>query len=185
MREVREIMSGSGFIVKSMLEAGFDFDIPENGDTFAENALIKARAVAEASGVLALADDSGIEIDFLGGEPGVYSARYMGYDTPYGVKNRRIVELMKDVPEERRGARFVCAIAAVFPDGRSIVEEASVEGIIANEPRGGSGFGYDPIFYVTEYGCTTAEMTTLQKNAISHRGKALKQMRRRLAHVLD
>ena len=185
LKEIREILKGSGFFPLSMEEAGIDFDIVEDGATFAENAVIKAKAVALAAGKAALADDSGLEVDYLNKEPGINSARFMGYDTPYEVKNAHILKELEGVPANERGARFVCAIAAAFPDGRVFVEEAVIEGRIADAPRGNSGFGYDPIFYVPEFGCTTAEMTPEQKNAISHRGKAMGQMRERLLRIED
>ena len=145
----------------------------EDGTTFEENALIKARAVAGVSGAVAMADDSGLEVDFLDKAPGVYSARFLGEDTSYEIKNQYILDKLKDVPDEGRTARFVCAIAVAFPDGRTAVRTAAIEGRIAYEPAGENGFGYDPIFYVTEYGRTTAELTMEQKNRISHRAKAL------------
>ena len=149
-----------------------------------KNALIKARAVCEASGEITMADDSGLVVDALHGEPGVYSARWMGEDTSYRIKNAEIIRLLAGVPEEKRTARFVCAIACVFPDGRELVEEAVYEGIIGYEERGENGFGYDPIFYVPEKGRYSAELSPEEKNAISHRGKALRAMRKRLDEIL-
>ena len=177
LKEIREIMKDTGFEVLSMKEAGLALDIEEDGATFAENALIKARAVCAASGGIALADDSGLEVDYMGGAPGVYSARFLGEDTSYGVKNRYILDKLAQAQEEERGARFVCVIAAVFPDGREETREAVIEGRIAREPAGENGFGYDPIFYVPEYGCTTAELSMEKKNKISHRAKALNRMK--------
>ncbi len=173
MREIREIFKDAPYSVVSMKEAGITADIVEDGTTFEENALIKARAVAGVSGAVAMADDSGLEVDFLDKAPGVYSARFLGEDTSYEIKNQYILDKLKDVPDERRTARFVCAIAVAFPDGRTAVRTAAIEGRIAYEPAGENGFGYDPIFYVTEYGRTTAELTMEQKNRISHRAKAL------------
>lgn len=177
MREIREILGRDGLTILSQKEAGIATDAEENGTTFEENALIKARAVAEQTDALVLADDSGLEIDYLGGEPGVYSARYLGEDTPYEIKNQKILDRLAGVPEEKRTARFVCVIAAVLPDGRTFTTRGTIEGIIGYESRGEGGFGYDPIFFVPEYHCSTAELTMEQKNEISHRGKALRAMK--------
>ena len=174
MREIREILAGRGYEILSMKEAGIDIDVEENGKTFSENALIKARAISEASGELVLADDSGLEIDALGGEPGIYSARYMGHDTSYVEKNNNLIQRLEGVPDEKRTARFVCAMAAVFPDGREEVVVGTMEGRIGYEIAGENGFRYDPIFYLPEYGKTSAEISPEEKNAISHRGKALR-----------
>lgn len=181
MREIREILADFGAEILSMKEAGISTDAEENGASYEENALIKARAVAEKAGdAVVLADDSGLEIDALGGEPGIYSARYLGEDTSYRVKNANLVERLAGVPEEKRTARFVCAIAAVLPDGRELVTKAAVEGRIGYEEKGEGGFGYDPIFYVPEFGRTTAELSEEEKNQISHRGKALRLMKEEL-----
>ena len=180
MREIRSILADLGVPVLSMKEAGIQADIEENGTSFEENAMIKARAVAaavEAKGSVILADDSGLEIDALNGEPGIYSARYLGEDTPYDVKNRELIRRLEGVPEDRRTARFVCAIAAVLADGREFTVRGVIEGRIGYEQKGQGGFGYDPIFYVPEYGKTTAEMSPEEKNLISHRGKALMLMK--------
>lgn len=180
MREIREILADTGAEVLSMGEAGITADIEENGTDYEENALIKARAVAELTQACVLADDSGLEIDFLGGEPGIYSARYLGEDISYTVKNRTILERLQGVPAKRRTARFVCAIAAVLPDGTELTTRAAIEGRIAEEPKGQNGFGYDPIFYVPEFDRTTAELTEEEKNLVSHRGKALRLMKEEL-----
>ena len=180
MREIRSILEDLRVPVLSMKEAGIQVDIEENGTSFEENALIKARAVAaaeEAKGSVVLADDSGLEIDALNGEPGIYSARYLGEDTPYDMKNRELISRLEGVPENRRTARFVCAIAAVLADGREFTVRGVIEGRIGYEQRGQGGFGYDPIFYVPEYGKTTAEMAPEEKNLISHRGRALMLMK--------
>lgn len=176
IREIREILSGMDFEVITMKEAGLDMDIVEDGKTFEENALIKARAVAEASGEIAVADDSGLEIDYLGKEPGIYSARYLGHDTSYDYKNSVILERLEGVPDEERTARFVCAVAVVFPDGSSKTFVHTMEGQIGYEIAGQNGFGYDPIFFLPEYGKTSAEISPEEKNAISHRGKALRAL---------
>jgi XTP/dITP diphosphohydrolase len=182
MREIQEILSVPDYDIVSMKEAGIDVDIVEDGQTFEENALIKARAVAAFAGTddIVMADDSGLCVDYLNGEPGVYSARYMGEDTSYEVKNANILERLSGVPKDKRTARFVCAVAAVMPDKSTIEVRGTIEGYIGDAPAGENGFGYDPIFYVDEYGCSTAEMTEEEKNAISHRGKALRAMRMRL-----
>ncbi len=176
LREIRAILKDTDAEVLSMKEAGFDGDIEENGTSFEENALIKARTIAEKMHLLTLADDSGLVIDHLNGEPGIYSARYLGEDTPHSIKNANLIERLTGVPDEERSARFVCAVAAVTPDGKEYTVQATMEGRIAYEPAGTNGFGYDPIFYLPEYGCTNAELTPDQKNAISHRGKALRAM---------
>lgn len=177
MREIREIMADCEVEIFSMKEAGIDVDIVENGTTFEENALIKAKAIADHTDAIVLADDSGLEIDALNKEPGIYSARYMGEDTSYTVKNRNLIERLEGVPKEQRTARFVCAIAAVLPGGKELVTRQTMEGYIGYEPEGENGFGYDPIFFLEEYGCSSAALSREQKNAISHRGKALRAMR--------
>lgn len=180
MREIKEILSDTDWEVVSMKEIGADVEIEEDGTTFEENATIKARAVAAVCGEIVLADDSGLEVDALNKEPGIYSARYMGEDTPYAVKNANIINRLEGIPEESRTARFVCAIAAVFPDGKEIITHGEIEGRIDYEEKGENGFGYDPIFYVPEFGRTTAELSDLEKNSISHRGKALRKMKEEL-----
>ena len=178
MKEIKAILGDIGEEILSMKEAGIDMDIVEDGSTFEENAIIKAKAVMERTGQLAIADDSGLEIDALNKEPGIYSARYMGEDTPYEIKNSNLIERMKGVKGKDRSARFVCVIAAAFPDGEIITTRGTIEGVIAEEPAGENGFGYDPIVYVPEYGMTTGQMDPDAKNAISHRGKALTAMKK-------
>lgn len=178
MKEIKAILGDIGEEILSMKEAGIDMDIVEDGNTFEGNAIIKAKAVMERTGQLALADDSGLEIDALNKEPGIYSARYMGEDTPYEIKNSNLIERMKGVKGKDRSARFVCVIAAAFPDGEIITTRGTIEGVIAEEPAGENGFGYDPIVYVPEYGMTTGQMNPDAKNAISHRGKALTAMKK-------
>lgn len=186
MKEIRMILEdliiqGEPVEILSMKEAGISLDIEENGSSFMENALIKAKAVAAASnGAVVLADDSGLEIDYLNKEPGIFSARYLGEDTSYHEKNSNLIERLSGVPDEQRTARFVCAIACVLPDGTALTEEAAVEGRIGYEEKGENGFGYDPIFMIPEYGKSTAELTEEEKNAISHRGKALCAMKKRI-----
>ncbi len=177
MREVRMILESTGQEILSMREAGIRTAVTEDGRTFEENALIKAEAVAAQTDAIVLADDSGLQIDYLDGAPGIYSSRFMGEETSYEVKNAAILEQMNDVPEEKRSARFVCAIACVLPDGRRLTCRGTMEGRIGHEIRGENGFGYDPIFYLPECGRFLAELTPEEKNARSHRGKALRSMR--------
>ena len=185
MREVRAILQDVEAEILSMKEAGVLLDIEENGTTFVENAIIKAKAVAQAlaqkpefaSDCVVLADDSGLEIDCLGGEPGIYSARYLGEETPFDVKSRDFLKRLEGVADEKRKARFVCAIAAVWPDGETVTALGTIEGRIGYELIGDNGFGYDPIFYLPEYGRTAAELSDEEKNAISHRSRALAQMK--------
>lgn len=180
MRELRQMMKDMDVELVSMKEAGIQAEIVEDGKTFEENALIKARTISKLTGDIVLADDSGLEVDYIGGEPGVYSARYLGEDTPYEVKNKAIIERLKDAEGEERSARFVCVIAVVFPDGHSVTAKGTMEGYIAHELRGINGFGYDPIVYIPEYKMTSGEMEPEFKNSISHRGKALEQMKKEL-----
>ena len=180
MREIREILGGDDFEILSMKEAGIEADIVEDGATFSENAIIKAKAIGEIMGrddTIVMADDSGLVIDALNGEPGVYSARYMGEDTSYRIKNANLIERLKDVPEGKRTARFVCAMAAYFPGGLVKCVEGKIEGRIGYEERGTNGFGYDPIFYLPDRDVSTAEIPPEEKNAISHRGNALRLMK--------
>lgn len=178
MKEIRMILADLGMEIVSMKEAGIDIDIVEDGSTFEENAMIKAKAVAELSPEdIVLADDSGLEIDHLNKEPGIYSARYAGVDTSYTIKNNMLLERLNGVPDEKRTARFVCAIAAAFPDGTVETVRGTIEGRIGYEIAGENGFGYDPIFYLPKYGCTTAELDPVKKNELSHRGNALRAMR--------
>lgn len=178
MKEIHEILAGKEYEILSMEEAGISVDIIEDGSTFEENAKIKAKAIRDyVKDAIVLADDSGLEIDYLDGAPGIYSARFEGEDTPYSIKNQILLDKLAGVPDEKRTARFVCAVAAAFPDGTDQVVRGTIEGIIGYEAVGENGFGYDPIFYVPEYGCTTAQMSREQKNDISHRGKALRMIR--------
>ncbi len=185
IKEIRMIMEDTGMEVVSMKDAGIQVDIDENGQSYEENALIKARAVAAFTKDIVMADDSGLEIDALNKEPGIYSARYLGEDTPYSVKNANLVARLDGVPMEQRTARFVCAIAAVLPDGKELTTRATIEGMIGYEEKGKNGFGYDPIFYVPEFGRTTAELTEEEKNQVSHRGKALELMKEELKKYED
>lgn len=186
MKEIRMILSdlvvyGEPVEILSMKEAGADPDIVEDGTSFLENAIIKAKAVAAcAQGAIVLADDSGLEVDYLNKEPGIYSARYLGENTPYSIKNADIISRLEGVPDEKRSARFVCAIACVLPDGSVLDSQAAIEGRIGYEEKGKNGFGYDPIFQVPEYGKSTAQLSEEEKNQISHRGKALRAMKEQL-----
>ena len=193
MREIRDILRNIEADILSMKEAGIETDIVEDGTTFEENAVIKAKAVAELlteyeggkyQEAIVLADDSGLEIDYLNKEPGIYSARYMGEHTPYSVKNQNLLKRLAGVPAEKRSARFVCAIAAVMPDGEVITTLGTIEGRIGDRAEGENGFGYDPIFYVPEFGCTTAQLSEEEKNRISHRGRALEAMEAELKKKL-
>lgn len=181
MKEIREILQDVDASILSMKEAGIDVEVVEDGTTFEENARLKAAAIAKVAGdAIVLADDSGLEIDYLNKEPGVHSARYMGEDTSYHIKNQSLVERLEGVPDELRTARFVCAIAMVAPDGTAKTVRATIEGRIGYEEKGENGFGYDPIFFLPEYGCTSAELSMEQKNKISHRGKALQEIKKYL-----
>ncbi len=180
MKEIRMVLSDMDVEIISLKEAEINKEIVESGSTFVENAMIKAKTIMAETGMLTLADDSGLEIDYLNREPGIYSARYLGEDTPYSEKNKIIMERMQGVPDEKRTARFVCAIAAAFPDGTILTTEETVEGKIGYAEKGENGFGYDPIFYLPEFECTTAELSSALKNKISHRGKALSKMKAEL-----
>ena len=184
MIEIRVILSDLGVEILSQKEAGIKADVVEDGSTFEENAMIKATEIAKAArqmpeyqNVVVLADDSGLEIDYLNKEPGIYSARYMGEDTSYDIKNQALLDRLDGVPDEKRTARFVCAIAAVMPDGSCEVVRGTMEGIIGHEIAGENGFGYDPIFFLPEYGCTSAELSPEKKNELSHRGEGLRKIR--------
>ena len=183
IKEIQAIL-GNEYIVKSMEEIGINIDIIEDGKTFEENAIKKAVEIINITNKIVLADDSGLEIDYLDGEPGVYSARYMGEDTPYEIKNNKILDILKDVEEEKRGARFISVIALAIPQKEPITTKGTIEGIIGYEIKGENGFGYDPIFYIPELKMTAAELSTEEKNKISHRGKALKQMKKILEKMV-
>ena len=177
MKDIREILKDLDVEVLSLKGAGIAADIVEDGKTFEENALIKARTIRDLTGYMVLADDSGLEVDALNKEPGIYSARYMGEDTSYDIKNKNIIERLDGLAGDERSARFVCVIAAAFPDGTEETRRGTIEGQIGFEIAGENGFGYDPIFYIPEFGCTTAELSPEQKNEVSHRGKALRKMK--------
>ena len=180
MRQVRMILGDLGAEILSLKEAGIQAEAEENGTTFEENAVIKAKEIMEKTGALVLADDSGLEVDALNGEPGIYSARYMGHETSYHIKNKNLIERLEGKTGEERSARFVCAIAACFPDGRVLTTRGTMEGQIGYEEKGENGFGYDPIFYLPEYQCYSGELPLEEKNKLSHRGKALRLMKEQL-----
>ena len=185
MKEIREIIKRDDIEFVSLKDEELqDIEIVEDGKTFEENAVIKAKTIADITKNIVIADDSGLEVDYLDKAPGVYSARYMGEDTPYTIKNNHIIELLKDAKGEERSARFVCVIACVMPDGETFTTRGTIEGRIGYEEKGENGFGYDPIFYLPERGCTTAELPPEQKNEISHRGRALKAMYKKLEDIL-
>ena len=183
VNEFRQML-GDDYEILSMKDIGVDIDIVEDGKTFEENAVIKAKAVMEETGEMVLADDSGFEVDYLNKEPGIYSARYLGEDTSYDIKNQVILDRLAGVPDEERTARFVCAIAAALPDGRKEVVRGTMEGIIGHETAGENGFGYDPVFYLPEYGCTSAQLSPEKKNELSHRGEGLRKIRAVLEETL-
>ena len=187
MVEIRMILADLGMEILSQKEAGIQADVVEDGSTFEENAMIKATEIAkiarqmpEYADAIVMADDSGLEIDYLNKEPGIYSARYMGEDTSYDIKNQALLDRLDGVEDAKRTARFVCAIAAAFPDGGTETVRGTMEGIIGHEIAGENGFGYDPIFYLPEYQCYSAELSLEEKNKLSHRGKALRLMKERL-----
>ena len=182
IKEVKEILPEYDII--SLKEAGIDLDVAEDGTTFEENALIKARAVFKLTGKITMADDSGLEIDAINKEPGVYSARFMGYDTSYDIKNQALIDRLKGVEGDDRSCRFVCAIAVCLPDGTEIVKRGTMEGLLAKEIKGNNGFGYDPIVFLPEYGVTSAELAPEEKNKISHRANALALIKKELDNIM-
>lgn len=176
VKEISEMMSGSDITFESLADAGINVEVEETGTTFEENALLKAREICKLSGKPTISDDSGLEIDALDGAPGIYSSRFMGEDTSYDIKNNALIEKLENVVDPDRTARFRCCMALVLPDGREFVTEGTMEGIIAREPKGINGFGYDPILFIPEYNRTSAELSSEEKNNISHRGEALRKM---------
>ena len=185
MREVRMILQDLGVEILSLKEAGIAADVEENGTTFEENAVIKATEIMKMCGEIVLADDSGLEVDALNKEPGIYSARYMGHDTSYHIKNKSLIDRLEGKSGEERNARFVCVIAVALPDGRVFTTRGTMEGQIGYEERGENGFWYDPIFYLPEYGCYSAELPLEEKNKLSHRGKALRLMKEKLKELQE
>ncbi len=185
IRELAHALEGLPVEVVSAGEYPGSEPVEENGETLEENALLKARAVHEATGELCVADDTGLEVDALGGEPGVHSARYAGPEQSYHKNLEKLLAEMKEVPAGSRAARFRTAVAIVFPDGSELLLAGACEGEILSEPRGESGFGYDPVFYLPEKDKTFAEMTLAEKQALSHRGRAMRKARRMLAAHLE
>jgi XTP/dITP diphosphohydrolase len=173
IEELRTLLATARFAVVDPGELGLDLDVPETGDTFAANAAIKALAWARAAGMLALADDSGLEIDALDGEPGLYSARWAGPTVPYSERNRLLIARLADLRPNQRTARYRCAVAVADADRVLVATEGVLEGRIAETPRGSGGFGYDPIFEVPLWGRTVGELTAAEKHQISHRARAI------------
>jgi len=177
LREYATLLAGLPLALVSLADVGISDAVEEDGATFEENARIKARAYCALSGLPTLADDSGLEVDALGGAPGVYSARYAGAGADDAARYRKLLEALKDVPAGRRTARFRCAIALALPDGTEVVAEGSCEGVIGRAPRGQHGFGYDPVFYMPALGLTMAELSPEVKDRVSHRARALMRMK--------
>ena len=184
LTELSAILSQHGFEIALESEYGLDIDVDETGTTFEENSLLKAEAVMKASGLPVLADDSGLMVDALDGAPGVYSARY-GHKSSDGERTAFLLENMKDVPDEKRTAKFVCVITCLWPDWRKIVARGECPGVITREVHGENGFGYDPVFYLPELGMTYAELPSEQKNAISHRARALQEFCRKYQQMQE
>lgn len=182
LKEIRLILTG--FDVISLKAAGISVDIEETGQTFKENAYIKAKAIWDITGGIVLADDSGLVVDYINGEPGVYSSRYMGEDTSYTIKNQNIIDRLANAKGEERSARFIACVCAILEDGTALFTEGSMDGLISTKAAGKNGFGYDPILYLPDYGKTSAEISMDEKNKISHRGKALRQMQKKLEEAL-
>lgn len=174
IREFREMLEPRGYLVKTLADYPQAEEVEETGTTFHDNAILKAQAFTDQFGIEAIADDSGLEIDALDKKPGVYSARWLGHETSYDIKNQKVLELMKD--QKKRTCRYVCAIALTRPHQKPVVFEDHVECEIAHEAKGDNGFGYDPIIFYPPYGKTMAEMSEEEKNGISHRGKALRKL---------
>ena len=184
VKEVIKMLNMDKIELITMAQAGIDVDVVEDGTTFEENAMKKAVEIMKISGLPAIADDSGLEIDYLDKQPGVHSARFLGHDTSYDIKNKKILEMLEGVPDEKRTARFVSAVCLALPDGRIITTRGTIEGIIGHEIKGTNGFGYDPIFFIPEIKKYSAELTMDEKNAISHRGKAIAQMREKILEII-
>lgn len=183
LKEIKQLLSDMDFEILSMNEAGIDIEIEETGNTFEENAMIKAKALQNLSGAIVIADDSGLEVDFLDGAPGIYSARYSGEYATDDKNNEKLLEALKDVPDEKRTGRFVCTIAVVLENSESFFVRETIEGVIGHDLKGENGFGYDPLFYLPQYNRTMAEISAEEKNRISHRGKALNKMADKLKKI--
>lgn len=184
IEEIKKVMSGMPFEVVSMGDIGINIEVNEDGTTFEENSMKKAQEICKVSNSIVLADDSGIEVDYLDGAPGIYSARFGGSEATDNDRNEKLLNMLKDVPFDKRTARFVCAIAIAFPDGRSFVVRDTCEGFIGFECKGSNGFGYDPLFYVKQYEMTMAELEMDVKNKISHRAKALNKMAKKIVDYI-
>jgi len=182
--EIKEILKDIPVSIVSLEDIGIDVEVVEDGETFEENAQKKAMEIMKITGLPTLADDSGLEVDALDGKPGVYSARFGGVHGDYKNNNDKLLELMEGIPYEKRGARFVTVIVLLYPDGRSVKARGEIKGFIGNEPKGDNGFGYDPIFVVPEYNMSFAELGSDIKNKISHRGRALEELKKRLYHSI-
>ena len=185
LKEIKEILAETPVKILSMDEAGISIDIEENGTTFEENALIKAKAIFDMTEGIVLADDSGLVVDCLDGAPGIYSARFSGENASDGDNINKLLKMMKDIPCEKRTARFVCAVAVILEDGSYFTVKGNCEGVILDEPQGENGFGYDPVFYVPEYEKTMAQLDENTKNSISHRGNALKLFKESILKYLE
>lgn len=172
LREYRDLLADLSLDVVNLDEVNIDFDVDESGTTFAENAILKARTYADAAGLWTWADDSGLEVDALDGRPGVYSARYAGPNASDEDRYRKLIADLQQAPDRPRSARFRCVVALATPDGRVETAAGAIEGLIIDMPRGNHGFGYDPVFFIPEYGSTMAELPAAVKNRISHRGIA-------------
>lgn len=183
IREIRDVLKDSGYEVLSLNDIDDNIEIVEDGTTFEENAIIKAKTIMELTNTMVLADDSGLEVDYLDKAPGIYSARYLGEDTPQEVKNKHIIECLDGVEEEDRTARFVCCMACVNTDGTTFTVRGTIEGTIAKECSGNNGFGYDPIFNVPKYNKTMAQLSLSEKNEISHRARALSLLKDKLTEL--
>lgn len=184
LREISQLLAPLGLEVKTAAQAGFSEDVEETGDTFEANAKLKACTVAQALGLPALADDSGLTVEALGGAPGVYSARYAGPGASDAERSAKLLRELAEVPEEKRAAAFVCVMACCLPSGQVLTAQGRLEGRIALEPIGSNGFGYDPVFELPERGCTVAQLSAEEKNAISHRGRALRELAQNLVEFI-
>lgn len=180
VREYQDLLVGLNLELVGLADAGTDTEVDETGRTFEENARLKAEAYGRASGLLTLADDSGLEVEALGGAPGVFSARYAGKGATDADRYRKLLVALDGVPWEKRGARFRCVIALAWPDGHIETFDGQCDGVIAFEPKGTNGFGFDPVFYMPEHGCTIAELPDEVKNRVSHRARAAMLARERL-----
>lgn len=183
VKEIKAILQGKFSPIVSLKDEGLVIDVMEDGETFEENAIKKATEVAKLTGCYALADDSGICVDYLNGAPGIYSARFAGENATDAKNNEKLLWLIKDAPKEARGAHYACSVALASPEGKTVTAYGEVYGEIITTPRGQNGFGYDPLFYMKEYGMTMAELPPEVKNGISHRYRALKALNEKLSNA--